>query len=69
MHAGPKFMASNLTTGMPVTCPRFWLKCWNFGGLNTGMPVVKILAIKLLLEVGFYLRLQVVSDFSRRWMI
>ena len=57
------FMASNLTTGMPVICPRFLLKFWNFGGLNTGIPVVEILAIKLLLDVGFYLCLRVVSMF------
>ena len=60
------FIASNLT-GMPVTCPRFWLKFLNFflfGGQNTGIPVDNILAFKLLLDVGFYLRLQVVSDFS-----
>ena len=61
-------MASNLTTGMPVICPRFWLKFLKFGGQNTGIPVDNILAFKLLLDIGFYLRLQVVSAFSRTWM-
>ena len=61
--------ARNLTTDMPVTCPRFWLKILKFGGQNTGVPGVNILAFKLLLEVGFDLHLQVVSEFSRAWMI
>ena len=66
---GVNLKASNLTTDMPVTCPRFWLKCLKFGGQNTGIPVVNILAFKLLFDVGFNIRLRVVSEFCGTWMI